>query len=360
MEKEVINLSQYIQFTDYKVVRSGNTYNKQASQAQLEVFSPHIADLLIRCCIEIEAISKELYYDNGGTKIRGSNDIYFDTDCIALINEKWNTNNKVVLVVAPFCDFLYESNKILKPLKNAHKKQGTSWEKAYQAVKHDRYNSISKGTIKQLLNALASLYLLNLYMRNDRFVSKYTGVTSMDFSFGSKIYAVKPPVSEQPWYNNNPIDSDSPFVITYKQDEFEKIVEIQNKESEAINNYWNNQPELIDPKFIQQLNNSIASEKVNSPFVYFLELSRYRLNKKIPSHISFKEKKELLLESEEWKCNTNRRNNKFAPNDINEENFQNIINDVATMAGMDLMLKYQKLEWVSLAMNKAICEIYIP
>ena len=49
---------------------------------------PHIADLLIRCCVPIEAISKELYYDNGGTKPRGDKSLFFDEDCLKLIDIK--------------------------------------------------------------------------------------------------------------------------------------------------------------------------------------------------------------------------------------------------------------------------------
>lgn len=74
----------------------------QSCNAQLETFSPYLADLLIRCCVQIEAVSKELYYDNGGTKKRGDNSIFFDEDCLKLIDIKWETHNKVVMVVAPF------------------------------------------------------------------------------------------------------------------------------------------------------------------------------------------------------------------------------------------------------------------
>ena len=66
------------------------------------LFSPYIADLLIRCCVQIEAISKELYYDNGGTKQRGDKNLFFDEDCLKLIDIKWAIHDKRVLVVAPF------------------------------------------------------------------------------------------------------------------------------------------------------------------------------------------------------------------------------------------------------------------
>ena len=67
LEKEVIEVSKYIFFTD-------------EVKAQLETFSPYIADLLVNCCVQIEAISKELYFENGGPKKRGEKNIFFDED----------------------------------------------------------------------------------------------------------------------------------------------------------------------------------------------------------------------------------------------------------------------------------------
>ena len=55
LEEEVINLSKYIQIND----------------DQLNVYSMHIADLIVRCAMEIEAISKEIYWENGGVKVYG-------------------------------------------------------------------------------------------------------------------------------------------------------------------------------------------------------------------------------------------------------------------------------------------------
>ena len=83
------------------------------------MFSPHISDLLVRCCVQIEALSKELYFDNGGTKPRGDTSILFDEDCLKLIDIKWQTHNKEVLIVAPFFNFTKDENRILKPLKEA-------------------------------------------------------------------------------------------------------------------------------------------------------------------------------------------------------------------------------------------------
>lgn len=60
---------------------------------------------------------------------------------------KWETHNKRVLVVAPFFNLTKDENRVLRPLKEAHKRQGTYWEKAYQAVKHDRYSCLYMGSL---------------------------------------------------------------------------------------------------------------------------------------------------------------------------------------------------------------------
>lgn len=176
LEKEAIEVSKYIFFTDEVLVNGKSGIVTQACNTQLETFSPHIADLLVRCCVQIEAVSKELYFDNGGTKARGDSSILFDEDCLKLIDIKWKTHEKAVMIVAPFFNFVKDENRVLKPLKEAHKRQGTYWERAYQAVKHDRYSSLHKGNIKAFLHALAALYLLNIYYRNDSWVTKYQDI----------------------------------------------------------------------------------------------------------------------------------------------------------------------------------------
>lgn len=134
LEKEAIELSKYIFFTDEVLINSKNGIVVQSCNSQLETFSPYIADLLVRCCVQIEAISKELYFDNGGQKNRGDSSILFDEDCLKLIDVKWQTHNKIVMIVAPFFNLTKDENRILKPLRQAHKRQGTDWERAYQAV----------------------------------------------------------------------------------------------------------------------------------------------------------------------------------------------------------------------------------
>ena len=238
LEKEAIEVSKYIFFTDEILVNSKGGIVAQPCSNQLETFSPHIADLLVRCCVQIEAISKEIYLDNGGTKSRGDSNIFFDEDCLKLIDIKWQTHNKTVMIVAPFFNFVKNENRILKPLKEAHKRQGTYWEKAYQAVKHDRYSSLHKGNVKAFIQALAALYLLNIYYRNDSWIAKYQDIQKIDYSLGSAIFTVNPPTVNQLWNENSPIISESPYVVNYQEIEYRRIKEMKEKEKKALDDYW--------------------------------------------------------------------------------------------------------------------------
>lgn len=359
LEKELIDLSRYIFITDEILVnKTGLT--SQKCDSQLNTFSPFIADLLVRCCVQIEAVSKELYFENGGCKSRGDRDLFFDEDCLKLIDIKWATHNKVVQVVSPLFNLTKEENYLLKPLKNAHKRSGTFWEKAYQAVKHDRYSSISYGSVKAFLHALAALYLLNIYYRNVRWITSYRSLKNDDFSFGSSIFAVKPPViQEQMWYRNYPVESDSPFKVTYQDDAYRRIQDIQQQEQNALSNYWKNQPELMEPAFQHQLQlaQKNEAEDPRQRVMYIWELASYRLQKKVPKELPFEEKKAKLLNCEEWNGQVYRSNHHVVAADLTEENIDAVIKEIAVCNGIELESKFKPHEWISIAMNDNICEV---
>lgn len=362
LEKEAIEVSKYIFFTDEVLVNGKGGIVAQSCNTQLETFSPHIADLLVRCCVQIEAISKELYFDNGGTKARGDSSILFDEDCLKLIDIKWQTHNKTVMVVAPFFNFVKDENRILKPLKEAHKRQGTYWEKAYQAVKHDRYSSLHKGNVKAFIHALAALYLLNLYYRNDSWVTKYQDISKLDYSMGSAIFTVKPPVANQLWHGNSPTITESPYVVSYQDADYQRIEEMQRKEEQALNDYWINQPELREPAFQAQLQEAVEREKKDphQRVMHIWELAKYRLNKKIPNTLTFEERKVCLINSKEWNGWINQHNKHLLADELTEDNIQKEIDSVGIRWGMEIMKSFQKLEWLPIALNSEICNIYIP
>ncbi len=87
LEKEFLKLADYIHFSDN----------------QLGTYSMFIADLIVRCSVEIEALSKELYCMLGGnmspTDLQGNaRDLYFDTDCLDLLEQKRVISKKQIMV----------------------------------------------------------------------------------------------------------------------------------------------------------------------------------------------------------------------------------------------------------------------
>ena len=177
LEKEVLALSEVIHFCD----------------DQMDVYSSMIGDLLVRTAIEVESLSKELYFANGGVKPT-DRDLFFDTDCLKLLEDKWLLSKKVIFVSSPLLYFKEEKNLTLRPLHKAFKR-GTSsskWQQAYQAVKHNRINNLKKGNIGNLLLALGALYILNIYYRDSKFeIVTDKDASNIDWGLGSDIFTVK-------------------------------------------------------------------------------------------------------------------------------------------------------------------------
>lgn len=160
---------------------------------QLSTYSTRIVNLLVRTVIEIESISKELYFREGGS-MPDERDLYFDTDCLGLLEEKWNLSKKVVMISNPILYIADPSNQCFTPLHKAFKRgtSGSDWKKAYQAVKHDRSASLSRGNIKHFIRALGALFLLNLYYKDQRFdLYKDEEPRDFDEQLGSSIFSIK-------------------------------------------------------------------------------------------------------------------------------------------------------------------------
>lgn len=183
LEKECLTLSESIHISD----------------DQLKVYSMHIANLIIRCAVEIEAISKELYAGLGGkmnpVDSKGnSRDLYFDTDCIGLLDQIWKICKKQVVVSSPSFYLSDPSNTIITPLHKVSKRgtSGCKWKNAYQSVKHDRNNSLKLGNIDNLIHAMGALYLLNIYYKNETIDLGRVYMLNKDFDSraGSDLFAV--------------------------------------------------------------------------------------------------------------------------------------------------------------------------
>lgn len=175
LEKELVELSHQVHIDD----------------KQLDIYSVKIIELLLRCSVEIESISKCLYFGLGGV-LSTERDLYFDTDCMELLEDKWLLSKKQVIASSINFHFQREENKILTPLKKANKRgdSGSDWKKAYQSVKHDRANNLEKGNVKNLIRAMAALFVLNIYYKDDIFELEKNEKT-IPSNMGSDIFNIK-------------------------------------------------------------------------------------------------------------------------------------------------------------------------
>lgn len=225
LERDFLELAEYIHFSDN----------------QLNVYSMHIGDLIIRCAIEIEAISKELYELLGGNMTPVDNngnvrDIYFDTDCLDLLEKTWLISKKEITVSATNFYFVNPNNRILTPLVKCNMRGKGKWKCAYQAIKHNRIKSLKKATIENLLYAMGALYILNLYYKDERIDIGRVYLSDHDFDsrVSSNIFSAgcydATTLSMSPHMDDSCIDSKlgdeldkSIYIIKYTDKSFEEM-----------------------------------------------------------------------------------------------------------------------------------------
>lgn len=225
LEKDFLELAEYIHISD----------------DQLNVYSMHIADLIIRCAIEIESISKELYESLGGNMTPVDNngnprDIYFDTDCLDLLEQKWLISKKEITVSATNFYFTNVNTRVLTPLVKCNIRGKGKWKCAYQAVKHNRIKSLKKATIENLLYAMGALYILNLYYKDERIDIGRVYLADHDFDnrVGSNIFSAgccsATMLSMTPHMDDSCISSElgdnldkSIYIIKYTDKSFEEM-----------------------------------------------------------------------------------------------------------------------------------------
>lgn len=246
LEKEVLTLSEDIQFDD----------------DQIGVYSSKIGDLLVRTAIEVESLSKELYFANGGTKPT-DRQLFFDTDCIKLLEDKWLLSKKVIFVSSPFFYFKMAHNLKINPLHKAFKRgtSSSSWQQAYQAVKHDRINNFKSGNIGNLLHALGALFILNIYYRDAKFDSvSDKDASNIDWGLGSDIFSVK--VSHE-------TNSASAKMLYVKKDDYDEciyLVKYTDDTAEAFKTVMQGvDKKILDQShnlFIQSLNSKIKTGEI--------------------------------------------------------------------------------------------------
>ncbi|GFI23942.1 hypothetical protein IMSAGC011_02732 [Lachnospiraceae bacterium] len=264
LEKEFLKLSDYIYFSD----------------DQLGTYSVFIADLIVRCSVEIEALSKELYGMLGGNMLPvdpqgNARYLYFDTDCLALLEQKWVLSKKQIVVSAANFYFADEKNRILTPLHKAHKRgtSGSKWKQAYQDVKHDRRNKLKKASIENLLHALGALYILNLYYGNEKIdIGRvYLNDLNFDNRVGSEIFSahycqateLKMKLNMNDSCINSPLENElekSIYVIKYDDASFREIYKNYCLDNKITNERFSKSTEIS--KFLTE-NPEYAGKSIN-------------------------------------------------------------------------------------------------
>ena len=189
LEDQLIRLSHSICFDD----------------AQAEVYSSELADIINSACIKIESLAKDIYeehvlpfqIDNGvipnsykksASKFKfekWTRDVWkYDHNCLIEIDEKFSLSNKRLKIKSERFHFFKYGTTILPFSNIGDDCKGGTWEyssrdqwvedtlklvnvdwcKSYQAIKHDYIQSIPiHGTIKNAIMALAAFYLLAVY-----------------------------------------------------------------------------------------------------------------------------------------------------------------------------------------------------
>lgn len=106
------------------------------------------------------------------------------------LEDKWTLSKKKIRIINTNID-LSEPKRILAPLNKAFQRGGPKWKRDYQAIKHDRFNSIKKASVKNVLDSLAALFILNLYNRNLSFkLDNILSKENIDLSLGSNLFMI--------------------------------------------------------------------------------------------------------------------------------------------------------------------------
>ena len=360
LENKLLDIADNIFITDVLRTTINGIEQITNNDNQLLCYSPKICDFIIECCVEIESIAKELYCDNYGEI---NKKLHFDYDCLEHFEAGWHINEKIVNVISPFFELRNDDNYRIKPLyRNVKDEKGklkTIWNVAYQAIKHDRYNSLNKGTIKAAYYALAALYLLNIYLKNINIIIKYSNIDNYDFTFGSKVFSIDKPIdNKQLFYNNVIVHSSSPLVYKYT-DLAEKVLK-EKQENDKRNriNWIQAQPEFLDEKFnkeVEEEMNNPLSKKHDWSYVCFIIEQRHRIN--IMSSNTFEEQKSKLVNTKGWRLYL-QNNKEINNNSITKDNLNEMIIMASIQESINIENSFRTSGWEYLSQEYA-CNLMI-
>jgi hypothetical protein len=270
LEREVLELADAIHISDSDIeiehVCDGtcddNTTNKIIKviiiQPQMKVHSIRISDLLFRICAEIESLIKDLYREEMKCEPKKIG------PALIKLNELWLLDKKVINVVAPTFYFQKNENKTFAPF-NYTSGDDNDYYTAYNCLKHDRVKNIRKATVHFLVRAMAALYILNIYHRNQEFwVKNDREIWELDKSFGSMLFSV---LINQHYKEDTQInkrqrdDNDNTryiYLAVYNEKQIENINEnIHQYNRQALIQAQSILPELFEESQIEELANNL-------------------------------------------------------------------------------------------------------
>lgn len=122
--------------------------------ANLRSYGARLRELLILACTEVEGLWKGVLRANSSVvKKRYKTDDYYQV-CELLRLKEWVVYLKDYPSIGEFSPFFEWSAE--KP------SQSLAWYEAYNSVKHDRERAANQANLKNLINAVAALHILNL------------------------------------------------------------------------------------------------------------------------------------------------------------------------------------------------------
>lgn len=168
LEREILNLADLIHFCDN----------------QANVYSVRIADMLVRCSVEIESLISDLYEN-----IERDEEASTIGAKLKLLNDKWKLTDKQVTIISLNMHFSKEYSTF-SPF-NYTKSDGNDYYSAYNSVKHNRLKNFdTKATLHFLLHALAALFILNIYYKNEEKIPTGKSKNLPNINFGSDIFSI--------------------------------------------------------------------------------------------------------------------------------------------------------------------------
>ena len=160
LENDFLNTNKYIAFN----LGDNNLYDETVRIADVEsygnslVFSDSYVKQYQSICAEIDTVSKAICYEFSESEARSM------PKYTKIILEQWPalSEQKVEFastILQPFKDW-----KLINGDNTKFEFSGLEWWRDYTAVKHNRIENYRKANLKNVVNSLAGLYTLELYL----------------------------------------------------------------------------------------------------------------------------------------------------------------------------------------------------